>query len=206
MSRVLPNLETSKSNRTKEIAPSFIDFINGNTKIGLVNMEEDELSDWGTSGKLMTIRFERVSSSIVWDDLFPQWDDEDNSKKPLCPEIPMPDFTRYDEVDVVIARLPCRKPKDGWNRDMFRFQVHMVSANLAVRKGRRNLYGAVKLIFLSKCIPMMDIFRGDDLVAREQEWWMYEANIDKLEDKLRWPLGSCNFALPIWGQGMCYLI
>jgi hypothetical protein len=153
----------------------------------------------------MTIRFEQVSSSIVWDDLFPQWNHEDSSKKPLCPEIPMPDFTRYDEVDVVIARLPCRKPKDGWNRDMFRFQVHMVSANLAVRKARRNLNGAVKLIFLSKCIPMMDIFRCEDLVAREHEWWMYEANIYKLEDKLRWPLGSCNFALPIWGQGMFQL-
>jgi xylan alpha-glucuronosyltransferase len=169
-------------------------------------MEEDELRDQGIRGNSMPVQFERVSSSIAWKDLFPQWDHEDISKSPQCPQLPMPDFTRYDEVDVVIAWLPCKKPEDGWNRDVFRLQVHMVSANLAARKGRRDPKGMVKVVLLSKCTPMMDIFRCDDSVKSEGEWWMYEANVDKLEDKLRLPLGSCKFALPIWGEGIYLLI
>jgi xylan alpha-glucuronosyltransferase len=203
VARIFPNKVTSEKGMVKEKLPAgFLHFMNYNVKIGLVNMEEEELRDWGINGQVTTIKFERVSTKFEWKDLFPEWiDEEEDSEGSTCPEVPMPDVTLYDEVDVVVARLPCKMPEEGWNRDVFRLQVHMVSAKIAARRGRMNQNGTVKVIFISKCEPMMDIFRCDDLVHSEGEWWMYEANVAKLEEKLRLPLGSCSLALPLWDEG-----
>ncbi|KAJ3702561.1 hypothetical protein LUZ61_006266 [Rhynchospora tenuis] len=203
VARIFPNKVTSEKLIVKEKAPSFLEFMQNHVKVGLVNIEEDDLRQWGIKGQVRTIQFEPVSSNLEWKDLFPEWiDEEEDSEGSNCPEIPMPDVTLYDEVDVVVARLPCKKPEEGWNRDVFRLQVHMVSAKIATRKGKMSQNGTVKVIFLSKCEPMMDIFRCDDLVEQEGEWWMYEAKVDRLEEKLRLPMGSCNLALPLWDEGV----
>lgn len=202
MARTFPNKVTSEKRMVKEKAPDFLDFMHDNVKIGLVNMEEDELRDWGIKGQVTTIQFEQVSTKFEWKDLFPEWiDEEEDSEGSSCPEVPMPDVTVYDEVDVVVSRLPCRKPEERWNRDVFRLQVHMVSAKIATKKGKMSQNGTVKVVFLSQCEPMMDIFRCDDVVQSEGDWWMYEANVANLEEKLRLPLGSCNLALPLWDEG-----
>ncbi|XP_072976892.1 UDP-glucuronate:xylan alpha-glucuronosyltransferase 2 [Typha angustifolia] len=186
----------------KERAPRFL---RGDERIGLVNMGEDELAGWGVEkGRRTTrIEFEQASGNFEWKDLFPEWiDEEEEIEGPSCPDIPMPDLSRYEAVDVVVAKLPCRRPEKGWARDVARLQVHLVAANLAVRKGRRDRRGAVKVVFLSPCEPMMELFRCDDLAAREGDWWVYETPAERLEDKVRLPLGSCNLALPLWGEGI----
>ncbi|XP_010926388.2 UDP-glucuronate:xylan alpha-glucuronosyltransferase 2 isoform X1 [Elaeis guineensis] len=184
-------------------APSFLQGLHGNVSIGLVNMElDDGVMDWGASVKATKVDFEQVSKLFEWKDLFPEWiDEEEENEGSTCPEIPMPDFSIYDEMDVVVAKLPCRRPEDGWVRDVFRLQVHLVVANLAVRRGRRDGRGMVKVVFLGACRPMMDVFRCDDLVGREGEWWIYEAPAGRLEEKVAMPVGSCKLALPLWEEG-----
>jgi hypothetical protein len=46
---------------------------------------------------------------------------------------------------------------------------------------------------------MMDLFRCDEAVGRDGDWWMYSVDVPRLEEKLRLPVGSCNLALPLWG-------
>ncbi|XP_010916626.1 UDP-glucuronate:xylan alpha-glucuronosyltransferase 2 isoform X1 [Elaeis guineensis] len=185
-----------------EKPPSFIQGSHGNMTIGLMNMEDDEVKDWGALGRSIAVDFEQVSELFEWKDLFPEWiDEEEENEGATCPEIPMPDFSVYEEMDMVVARLPCRRPEEGWARDVFRLQTQLVAANLAVRRGRRDGRGVVKVVFLSACRPMMELFQCDDLVGREGDWWMYEAQAARLEEKVTMPVGSCNLALPLWGEG-----
>ncbi|CAA6664979.1 unnamed protein product [Spirodela intermedia] len=125
------------------------------------------------------------------EETFPRVDRRGEVKEtPSCPEIPMPDFSQYAEVDAVVARLPCRYPKAGWARDVFRLQVHLAAANLAVWRARRDGGGR----------PMMELFRIDDLVAREGDWWLYESDLRRLQLKVAMPVGSCRLALPLRGE------
>ncbi|PKA63787.1 UDP-glucuronate:xylan alpha-glucuronosyltransferase 2 [Apostasia shenzhenica] len=113
----------------------------------------------------------------------------------------MPDYSSYGEFDVVVAKQPCRRPATGWSRDVFRLQVHLVAANVAVRRGRRDGKGAVKVAFYGACRPMMEVFRCDDVAGREGDWWMYEVEAERLEEKVGMPAGSCKLSLPLWREG-----
>ncbi|KAI0507575.1 hypothetical protein KFK09_013701 [Dendrobium nobile] len=186
----------------KEVIPSFFSKLPGNSSIALVNIGEDELLDWKDLGAVTSIEFEQVSENFEWKDIFPEWiDEEEENEGPSCPEMPMPDFSLYGEFDVVVVRLPCRRPESGWSRDVFRLQMHLMAANLAVRRVKRDEKGAVKLIFYGGCRPMMEVFRCDDMVGREGEWWMYEVEAGRLEEKVAMPIGSCKLALPLWKEG-----
>ncbi|XP_058089387.1 UDP-glucuronate:xylan alpha-glucuronosyltransferase 2 isoform X2 [Magnolia sinica] len=181
--------------------PSFIDEIIRNKTIGLVNMGDDyEIGGWDGVKKAVVVRFDRVSDLFKWKDLFPEWiDEEEDNDGPSCPEIPMPDFTMYEDMDVVVAQLPCRYPEEGWRRDVLRLQIHLIAANLAVKKGGRE---RMKVVFSSSCRPMVEIFRCDDLVKWDSDWWLYEPDIERLEQKLSMPVGSCKLALPLWGEAI----
>ncbi|KAJ4962390.1 hypothetical protein NE237_022329 [Protea cynaroides] len=189
-----------KSEMRRREKPSFLKEM-GMTrgmKIGMVNMDEEDMSEWENLGKLIAVHFERVSEYLEWNkDLFPEWiDEEEEIEGSSCPEIPMPDFMAYSEIDMVVAKLPCEYPKEGWARDAFRLQVHLIAANLAVKKGNRT-----KMVFLSPCRPMMELFRCDDMLMNEGDWWWYEPEVARLEHKLSLPIGSCKLALPIWKEG-----
>lgn len=154
------------------------------------------------------VDFEVVPNNITWKDLLPNWIDEEfeNGHQPRCPTIPMPDFSVYDKVDLVVAQLPCRRPELDWNRDVIRLQVHLVAASLAVKKGKRNENGKVKLVFTSQCEPMRDIFRCDDLMKKDGTWWMYEMDAMRLEEKVRIPPGTCELILPLRNEGNYILL
>ncbi|WOL02791.1 hypothetical protein Cni_G11510 [Canna indica] len=200
-------MKAVRENRTAmETVPSFLKSLHGGTKLALVNIGESEVFDWGLVGRTTTVDFERVSRNFKWEDLFPEWiDEEEENEGPSCPEIPMPDLSSPSsrgEVDVVVAKLPCeRNTSSAWTRDVFRLQVHLVAAHVAARRGRRDGRGAVKVLLRSACRPMMELFRCDDVVAREGEWWMYEVEAWRLEEKVALPVGSCNLALPLWEKG-----
>ncbi|KAG4147163.1 hypothetical protein ERO13_D05G205100v2 [Gossypium hirsutum] len=206
MEAVLEETEAMKPKRKRNLTmlevPSFIDEIGGGVKIGMLNFEDEDYSEWEKHGETIPIHFQRVSELFEWKDLFPEWiDEEEEIDGPMCPEIPMPDFSKYDDLDLIVAKLPCEYPVDGWARDVFRLQVHLIVANLAVKKGKRDWNWRTKVVFLSKCRPMLEVFRCNDLVKQEGEWWYYEPEITRLEEKVSLPIGSCNLALPLWGQG-----
>ncbi|XP_004291114.1 PREDICTED: UDP-glucuronate:xylan alpha-glucuronosyltransferase 2 isoform X1 [Fragaria vesca subsp. vesca] len=189
---------------TKMEVPSFLEGrIRKGIKIGMVNMEEDDVSEWKRFGKVIPVRFNRVSEFFKWEDLFPEWiDEEEETDVPFCPEIPMPEYRNYDRMNLVVAKLPCKYPEEGWNREVFRLQVHLIAANLAVKRGAKDRNLKTKVVFWSKCRPMLEIFRCSDLVKQEGDWWLYEADMAKLKQKVSLPVGSCNLALPLWGQGI----
>jgi len=187
-------------------APPMFDELRGRLRMGLVNIGRDEVLALGVEGDAVRVDFERVSETFRWSDLFPEWiDEEEDDEGPSCPELPMPDWSRYDgggsDVDVVVASVPCNSSAPGWNRDVFRLQVHLVAAQVAARKGRRDGSGAVRVVLRSQCEPMMDLFRCDEAVGREGGWYMYRVDVQRLEEKLRLPVGSCNLAMPLWGSG-----
>ncbi|KAL5992794.1 hypothetical protein ACLOJK_013713 [Asimina triloba] len=186
-----------------ERRPGFVDEIVRNKTVGLINMGgDDEINGWDGAGEAVVVRFERVSKKFKWKHLFPEWvDEEEDNEGPWCPEIPMPDFATYGEVDVVMAQLPCRRLKEGWTRDVRRLQIHLIAAHLAVKKGRRNSVGEkLKVVILTSCRPMLEMFRLEDLVRQEGNWWLYELDMERLEHKLSLPVGSCKLALPLWGE------
>ncbi|KAJ6831029.1 UDP-glucuronate:xylan alpha-glucuronosyltransferase 2-like [Iris pallida] len=171
-------------------------------RIGIVNMGPEEEFDWGSIGEAVAVEFEHVSGNLEWKDLFPEWiDEEEENEGTSCPEIPMPDLSSAEELDVVVARIPCRQPESGWNRDVFRLQAHLVAARLAARRGRRDGSGKVRVAVKSECRPMMEIFRCDDVVGREGEWWMFEVDGERLEEKMELPVGSCMLSMPLWQKG-----
>ncbi|KAL5566093.1 hypothetical protein UlMin_029257 [Ulmus minor] len=181
--------------------------INKKIKLGLVNLNDDELDVVrGGSAEVETVEvgFQRLDSEKIsrkWEDFFPEWIDEDRKwGPPKCPEIPMPRLSEYDDLDVVVARVPC-----GFNysvngttgiRDVFRLKVNLVVANLAVRSGwaKSDLHRTVYVVFVGSCKPMLEIFRCDDLVMRRDDYWVYKPELGRLKQKLLMPVGSCQLA------------
>lgn len=202
------HLSRKRGNGTTIEAPMFLKVMlmgsDGGKKkrIGMINMDEDDIHEWGLLGDTVPVQFDRVSGLLKWKDLFPEWiDEEEESNVPQCPEIPMPELKDDDgEYDLVVVKVPCKYPEDGWNRDVVRLQMHLVAANVAVRKGARRSRRP-RVVIHSRCQPMIDIFQCDDLVTREGDWWVYEPDVERLREKVSLPVGSCRLALPLWGQG-----
>ncbi|KMZ57764.1 UDP-glucuronate:xylan alpha-glucuronosyltransferase 2 [Zostera marina] len=174
-----------------------MDFLNGS--LALVNINAKE---WPKSlHDIQTVKFDRISKNITWKDLFPEWIDEDiQHTEPKCPVIPMPTFTSsqvvYSSVDIVVAELPCTYVKGKFfNKDLFRLQVHLVAANVALRMGRRDKDEKLTIVFRGECKPMMEMFRCDDMVQREGPWWVYRVDARSLKEKLSMPVGSCKLAI-----------
>ncbi|KAG6598375.1 UDP-glucuronate:xylan alpha-glucuronosyltransferase 2, partial [Cucurbita argyrosperma subsp. sororia] len=116
------------------------------TKIGMVNFDEDDISEWESSFEIIPIAFQKVSKYFEWKDLFPEWiDEEEDLDGASCPEIPVPDYRSYQKVDLVVAKLPCRYPEAEWGRDVFRLQVHLIAANVAAKKGKRDWFSRTKI-------------------------------------------------------------
>lgn len=170
--------------------------------IGIVNMDEEDLTEWSVVGEsIFPISFEKVLNDLKWNDLFPTWIDEEKEKglRRLCPNIPMPDVNKYGKMDMVVVKIPCNYPEEWWQRDVFRLQLHLVAANMVVMRGR----GKTKVVVQSKCRPMVEIFRCDDLVKEEgDQWWFYEPDMKRLIQKVSLPFGTCELALSLGDKGI----
>ncbi|KAL0325600.1 UNVERIFIED_CONTAM: UDP-glucuronate:xylan alpha-glucuronosyltransferase 2 [Sesamum radiatum] len=200
-----PNEPKPRRELIKREKPSFLSGIGTRMRIGMVNMDDEDVSEWKAHGQVVPIPFERVSNMFEWKALFPEWiDEEEEYSGSLCPEIPMPDLDKYEKMDLIVAKLPCRAPEEGWNRDVFRLQVHLLVANMAVRMGRWEWGGRMKVVFLSQCMPMVELFRCNELAGKEGEWWYYRPEMSRLEQKVTMPIGSCNLALPLWDDKVHY--
>ncbi|XP_059283331.1 UDP-glucuronate:xylan alpha-glucuronosyltransferase 2-like [Lycium ferocissimum] len=187
--------KAEKKLMVKREKPSFLDEMGRGMQIGMVNMDDEDVTEWKMHGEMTQVHFQKVSDLFEWKDLFPEWiDEEEETDGPTCPEMPMPLFKTYGYMDMIVVKLPCGK------RDVFRLQVHLVAANLAVKRGTRGWNKKVKVVFLSKRRPMVELFRCDNLKKHEGDWWYYEPDMVKLHQKVSLPIGSCNLALPLWGK------
>ncbi|KAK2640456.1 hypothetical protein Ddye_028251 [Dipteronia dyeriana] len=191
-------------------------------KVGFVNIDEDDddlahkTHDTVTSSvETVHVRFDQVDENLKWEDFFPEWIDEDNKwGPPMCPEIPMPSMTkRYEDLDVIVARVPCSDKKTSafgssgvgvgvgggekkGIRDLFRLQVNLVVAKLAVESGwvLPNVDRTVHVVFIGSCGPMVEMFRCDDLVQHVGDYWVYKPDMRRLKQKVLMPVGSCQIA------------
>lgn len=166
--------------------------------IGLVNMDGTAMMDEvHTKGEIVKVDFTMVDEGLQWSNFFPEWINE-SSPHVNCPELPMPEFRNYEQLDVVVARVPCNESEERGMRDVFRLHVNLVVANLLVRSGRMES-GAnrpIFAVFIGSCGPMWEIFRCDDLVLHHGDSWLYKPQLSKLKQKVLMPVGSCQVSHP----------
>ncbi|XP_027364544.1 putative UDP-glucuronate:xylan alpha-glucuronosyltransferase 4 [Abrus precatorius] len=142
---------------------------------------------------IYSVDFDHADDNLKWKDFFPVWIDEDEKwGHPKCHDLPMPTWEEYRDLNVVVARVPCGI------RDVFRLQVNLVVANLAVESGwvkKLHSYEAVYVVFIGSCGPMVDIFKCDDLLLYQPgEFWVYKPDLVSLRHKMLMPVGSCQIA------------
>ncbi|KAK7258852.1 hypothetical protein RIF29_24440 [Crotalaria pallida] len=164
-----------------------------NIKVGLVNVDGHvykELNTLYPKVETVSIHFDHVNRSLKRVDFFPEWIDEEG--KPKCPEMPMPRLKDYRDLNVVVAKVPCGQ--EG-NKDLFRLQVNLVVANLAVENGWEanldHIPRKVYVVFVGPCDPMIEIFRCDDLLLHQGEYWVYQPDLRRLRQQTLMPVGSC---------------
>ncbi|KAG8374025.1 hypothetical protein BUALT_Bualt11G0088000 [Buddleja alternifolia] len=174
-----------------------------NINIGIVNMDETKtISEVHANAKTVKVHFDRVQAGIQWSDLFPTWIDE-NSPKKTCPELPMPKFEEYKDLDVVVARVPCNECEESGLRDVFRLQLNLVVANLLVRSGRKGhgVNRPIFAVFIGCCMPMWEIFRCDDLLWHGGNSRVYKPDLGRIKQKVLMPVGTCQLAPPFAQSG-----
>ncbi|TKY52216.1 UDP-glucuronate protein [Spatholobus suberectus] len=170
-------------------------------KVGLVNVDTridgdlyEQLHALHPQVEAVSVDFDHVDENLQWKDFFPVWIDEDEKwGLPKCPDLPMPTWEMYRDLNVVVARVPCGI------RDVYRLQVNLVVANLAVESGWVNkldaYYEPVYAVFIGSCDPMVDIFKCDDLLLHQSgEYWVYKPDLASLRHKILMPVGSCQIA------------
>ncbi|CAH1422107.1 unnamed protein product [Lactuca virosa] len=183
----------------KSKRPNFLNDMEKGMRIGMLNMDREDFSQWSVFGELIPISFKKVSNNLKWEDLFPRYLNEEEEKEIQSrPKMPMQDFNKFEYMDMVVVKIPCKHPKEGWQRDVFRLQLHLVAAELVVKRGR----GRTKVVVESKCKPMVEVFRCDDLVKEEGEWWYYKPDVNRLKQKISLPFGTCDIDLPLWEKGI----
>ncbi|KAG6386242.1 hypothetical protein SASPL_155134 [Salvia splendens] len=160
--------------------------------VALVNIDQRTMpGPVPTKGKTVPVDFRHIDGGVRWSDLYPSWINENSSK---CPEVPMPAFESYKELDVVVARVPCNGCVEIGVRDVFRLQVNLVVANLLVRCGRaqsRVTTRPIFAVFIGSSGPMWEIFRCDDLVFQDSNFWIYKPQLRRIRQILLTPVGSC---------------
>ncbi|KAL0404842.1 UNVERIFIED_CONTAM: putative UDP-glucuronate:xylan alpha-glucuronosyltransferase 5 [Sesamum radiatum] len=164
--------------------------------VGLVNIDEKIMDGIHANSKVVKVHFDPVGEDIRWSGLAPERIDE-NSK---CPDIPMPRFEDYEQLDVVVARVPHSECEDGGSRNVFRLQVNLVVANLLVRSTRKNNM-PVLAVFVESCDPMREIFRCDDLLWNTGNSWVYKPELTRISQIVLMPIGPCQFLPPFSHHG-----
>ncbi|KAJ1417111.1 Nucleotide-diphospho-sugar transferase [Sesbania bispinosa] len=175
-------------------------------KVGLVNIDArniyEQLDALHPQIETISVPFDHVNRNLKWEDFFPEWIDENNKwGKPKCPDMPMPTLKNYGDLNVVMAMVPCGKRvgEEKGIRDVFRLQVNLVVANLVVESGwltkmESDDHRKVYVVFIGSCGPMVEIFRCDDLLMQQGEYWVYRPDLKRLKQKILMPVGSCQIA------------
>ncbi|XP_042471237.1 putative UDP-glucuronate:xylan alpha-glucuronosyltransferase 3 isoform X2 [Zingiber officinale] len=173
----------------------------GNLRVGLLNFNVTEARIWQheqPKTEVSLLHLDYADTSITWNVLYPEWiDEEEEDEAPACPSLPLPQAKEGSSVNLVAVKLPCDRSR-RWNRDVARLHLQLSAAKLAAGKS------PVRVLILTECRPIPNLFSCKDLVRREGNLWLYEPEAATLEGKLRLPIGSCQLAVPFEAKTRVY--
>lgn len=198
------SLDVVEWSRVSNILRNLSHKSNENLKLGLLNFDEDEVQKWQQlvpGLECTTFSLDYASGDVKWETLYPEsMGEEQPFEVPKCPHLPLPKASKHLKLDVVAAKLPCRKWENNWSRDVARLHLQLAAANLAASmKGSR-----VHVLLITECWPMPNLFTCKDLIAHENTTWLYEPDLKVLKQKLKLPVGSCELAVPLKSKARRY--
>ncbi|CAL1362895.1 unnamed protein product [Linum trigynum] len=165
--------------------------------IGLLNFNTSEVKTWKhflPDVDHVVLHLDHVDKDLTWESLYPEWiDEEEDFKVPTCPNIPKIKFPGKPRLDIVAVKLPCNK-SGGWSRDVASLHLQLAAASLAA-SGKS--YHPVRVILVTDCLPVPNLFTCKDLSLREGNAWLYEPNPHLLRQKTQLPVGSCELSVPL---------
>lgn len=169
--------------------------------IGLLNFnhsEIDQLNQLIPDIDHVVLPLDFVSNNVTWEALYPEWIDEvEDFKVPTCPILPTIKVPGKPRIDLIAVKLPCRK-SIGSSRDVARLHLQLSAARLAATSEG---FHTVRVLLLTDCLPIPNLFTCKELVVRQGNVWLYEPNLHTLREKVQLPVGSCELALPLKTKG-----
>ncbi|KAM7253309.1 hypothetical protein ACFE04_025927 [Oxalis oulophora] len=165
--------------------------------IGLLNFNDNEHENWKEyfpDIDQVVLHLDHVSNDITWESLYPEWiDEEEDFEVPTCPFLPMPQVSGKPRLDLIAVKLPCQK-SGKWTRDIARLHLQLAAAKIA-SSGKS--YHPVRVLLVTECFPIANLFTCKELVEHHGNTWLYEPNLNTLRQKLQLPVGSCELAVPL---------
>ncbi|XP_030544111.1 putative UDP-glucuronate:xylan alpha-glucuronosyltransferase 3 isoform X2 [Rhodamnia argentea] len=165
--------------------------------IGLLNFDRNETNRWKQlfpESEHVVLRLDSVRGDITWESLYPEWiDEEQHSQVPNCPTLPQVHVPGKPRVHLIAVKLPCDKSR-RWSRDVARLHLQLEAARLAASA---KSYSPVRVLLVTDCLPIPNLFACKDLLASEGYARLYEPDLDKLQEKFLLPIGSCELAFPL---------
>ncbi|XP_010664886.1 putative UDP-glucuronate:xylan alpha-glucuronosyltransferase 3 isoform X1 [Vitis vinifera] len=165
--------------------------------VGLLNFNDKENDDWKQllpDAEHIVLHLDHVLNNITWESLYPEWiDEEEEFEVPSCPSLPRLPVPGKPRIDLIAVKLPCNKSGD-WARDVARLHLQLAAARLAATA---KSYHPVRVLLVTECFPIPNLFTCKELVAREGNIWLYEPNLNTMRGKLQLPVGSCELSVPL---------
>lgn len=172
--------------------------------VGLLNFNDKENDDWKQllpDAEHIVLHLDHVLNNITWESLYPEWiDEEEEFEVPSCPSLPRLPVPGKPRIDLIAVKLPCNKSGD-WARDVARLHLQLAVARLAATA---KSYHPVRVLLVTECFPIPNLFTCKELVAREGNIWLYEPNLNTMRGKLQLPVGSCELSVPLQAKDRFY--
>lgn len=172
--------------------------------VGLLNFNDKENDDWKQllpDAEHIVLHLDHVLNNITWESLYPEWiDEEEEFEVPSCPSLPRLPVPGKPRIDLIAVKLPCNKSGD-WARDVARLHLQLAAARLAATA---KSYHPVRVLLVTECFPIPNLFTCKELVAREGNIWLYEPNLNTMRGKLQLPVGSCELSVPLQAKDRFY--
>ncbi|KAF8026500.1 hypothetical protein BT93_F3091 [Corymbia citriodora subsp. variegata] len=165
--------------------------------VGLLNFNGNEIDNWKQllpDPEHVVLYLEHVAHNVTWESLYPEWiDEEEEFEVPTCPFLPHLQVPGKPRLDLIAVKLPCNK-LGRWSRDVARLHLQLAAARLAASA---KSYHPVRVLFVTECFPIPNLFTCKELITHNGNIWLYEPNLNKLREKVRLPVGSCELAVPL---------
>lgn len=174
--------------------------------IGLLNFHEDEVENWKDlipEVEHVMLHLEQMEDNVTWESLYPEWiDEEEEFEVPTCPSLPQIQVPGKPRLDLIAVKLPCEK-HGKWSRDVIRLHLQLAAVRLAASA---KSYHPVRVLFVTECFPIPNLFNCKDLIVREGNIWLYQPDLNKLREKSHLPVGSCELTVPLNAKGQLALL
>lgn len=166
-----------------------------------MNFDDDEIDQWKDlipDAEHVILHLGPAAGNITWESLYPEWIDEDEDfEVPTCPSLPKLHPPAKPRLDLIAVKLPCDK-LGKWTRDVARWHLQLAVAEVAASI---KSYHPIRVLFLTECFPLPNLFTCKELLIHHGDAWLYEPNPSKLREKVQLPLGSCELSVPLKAKG-----